>query len=42
MAVLDHNAHGHDDATRCVYTFCAFWLGFFVLIGLGSYLVSMI
>ena len=40
MAVVQH--HDRPDTNRCATMFCLTWLGFFVAIGILTYLVSMI
>lgn len=46
MAVLDHHAHHPARSTRetnvCAVKFCLTWVGFFVAIGIFTYLVSLL
>jgi hypothetical protein len=44
MAVIDHHDHATEshDTNRCATMFCLTWVGFFVLIGLVTYLVHLI
>lgn len=44
MAVIDHHdlpLSSDAEERHCALMFCATWLGFFALIGLFSYLVSL-
>jgi hypothetical protein len=43
MAVIDHHDHlaSHEE-NRCAAMFCLTWVGFFVAIGVVTYLVSLI
>lgn len=44
MSVIDHHdlpLNSSAEERRCALMFCATWLGFFVLIGLLSYAVSL-
>jgi hypothetical protein len=44
MAVIDNHDHhlaAHEE-NRCAAMFCLTWVGFFVALGLVSYLVSLI
>lgn len=44
MAVIDHHhdlpVHSGREERHCALMFCLTWVGFFVLIGLFSYIVS--
>ena len=50
MAVLDHHVHNsapsspqtNHETNVCAVKFCLTWVGFFVVIGLFTYLVSML
>ena len=45
MAVIDHHdlpVHSDHEERRCALMFCLTWIGFFVLLGAVSYLVSLI
>ena len=45
MAVIDHHdlpISSNQEERRCALMFCLTWVGFFVLLGLVSYLVSSI
>ena len=43
MAVIDHHdlpVHSDPEERRCAVMFCLTWVGFFVAIGLFSWIVS--
>ena len=42
MAVLDHHDVPVPDENHCALMFCLTWLGFFAVLGVGTYLVSML
>jgi len=44
MAVLDHHDHSGASPSQnaCAVQFCLTWIGFFVLIGLFSWIVAAI
>ena len=43
MAVLDHHpVRSSHETNVCAVKFCLTWVGFFALIGVFTYLVSMI
>lgn len=45
MAVIDHHdlpVHSGQEERHCALMFCLTWIGFFVLLGAVSYLVSLI
>jgi hypothetical protein len=42
MAVLDHSPRSSRETNVCAVKFCAMWVGFFVAIGVFTYVVSML
>jgi len=42
MAVVHHHDRPAQETNRCATMFCLTWLGFFVAIGVFTYLVSLI
>jgi hypothetical protein len=42
MAVVHHHDRPAHETNRCATMFCLTWLGFFVAIGVFTYLVSLI
>jgi hypothetical protein len=42
MAMLDDHAHPVHDTNLCAAKFCLTWVGFFVAIGVFTYLVSLL
>jgi hypothetical protein len=42
MAVLDHHVRSTHETNACAVKFCLTWVGFFVAIGVFTYLVSML
>ena len=42
MAVLDHSDHPSHETKRCATMFCMTWIGFFVVLGVITYLVSLL
>jgi hypothetical protein len=42
MAVLDHSHRSTRETNVCAAKFCVMWIGFFVAIGVFTYLVSML
>jgi hypothetical protein len=42
MAVIDHHVRSTHETNVCAVKFCLTWVGFFVAIGVFTYLVSMI
>lgn len=42
MAVLRHPTRSTRETNTCAVKFCLTWIGFFVAIGVFTYLVSML
>lgn len=42
MAVLDHHDHPAHETNLCAAKFCLTWVGFFVAIGVFTYLISLL
>jgi hypothetical protein len=42
MAVVHHHDRPIHETNRCATMFCLTWIGFFVAIGVFTYLVSML
>jgi hypothetical protein len=44
MAVIDHHDHAIEshETNRCATMFCLTWVGFFVAIGVVTYLMSLL
>jgi hypothetical protein len=42
MAVLHHPVRSPRETNTCAVKFCLTWVGFFVAIGVGTYLISLL
>jgi hypothetical protein len=42
MAVLDHSHRSPHETNVCAVKFCLTWVGFFVALGIGTYLISLL
>jgi len=42
MAVTHHNVRSSHETNTCAVKFCLTWVGFFVALGVASYLLSML
>jgi len=42
MAVVHHHDLPAHETNRCATMFCLTWLGFFALLGVATYLISLI
>ena len=42
MAVLEHHDRSPHETNRCAVKFCLTWVGFFVAIGVFTYVVSIL
>ena len=42
MAVLHHPVRSTQETNTCAVKFCLTWVGFFVALGIGTYLISLL
>jgi hypothetical protein len=42
MAIVDHPERSDHETNICAVKFCGMWIGFFVAIGVFTYLVSLL
>jgi hypothetical protein len=42
MAVLHHNVRSTHETNTCAVKFCLTWVGFFVALGVATYLISLL
>jgi hypothetical protein len=42
MAVIDHHVRSTHETNVCAVKFCLTWVGFFVAIGVFTYLISLL
>ena len=42
MAVIDHHVRSAHETNICAGKFCLTWVGFFVAIGVFTYLISLL